>query len=154
MTENEAIKSLEYARRILGLPEHEKEWSANRETIAIDMALKALKEIQQYQEIGTAEECQKTVRKLKEHGKLLMLPCAVGDMLYTNLSMKGWYFRKENRPYGGKVVFIGINGADGYINVDFGNGHMLQFHFSEIGKTVFLAKSQAEAILHGLEGKK
>ncbi len=36
---------------------------------------------------------------LEEQGKLLKLPCAVGDMVYTNISMQRWYFRKENRPY-------------------------------------------------------
>jgi hypothetical protein len=29
------------------------------------------------------------------------------------------------------------------MNVDFGNGHMLQFPFSEIGKTVFLTREEA-----------
>lgn len=81
-----------------------------------------------------------------EQWRLLELPCAVGDTVYTNISMKGWYFRKENRPYEAKVAFIGINGAN-YMNVDFENGHMLQFKFSEIGKTVFLNKSEAEEAL-------
>ena len=91
------------------------------------------------------------LKKLKEYndlekqGKLLKLPCAVGDMVYTNLSMQGWYFRKENRPYEGKVVFIGMNGTDNYINIDFENGQMLQFKFSDIGKTVFLDQEGAEA---------
>lgn len=84
---------------------------------------------------------------LEEQGKLLKLPCAVGYTIYTNTSMQGWYFRKENRPYKAKVVFIGINGADNFMNVDFGNGRMLQFKFSDIGKTVFLTKSEAEAAL-------
>lgn len=86
-------------------------------------------------------------RKLDEEKKLLRLPCAVEDIVYTNCSMQGWYFRKENRPYAAKIVFIGFNRADNYINIDFGNGHMLQFRFSDIGKTVFLTKSEAEAAL-------
>lgn len=86
-------------------------------------------------------------RELAEQGKLLRLPCAVGDTVYTNTSMQGWFFRKEKRPYKAKVVFIGINGVDNYMNVDFENGHMLQFKFSDIGKIVFLTKSEAESAL-------
>lgn len=84
---------------------------------------------------------------LEEQGKLPKLPCAIGDEVYTNTSMQGWYFRKENRPYKAEVVFIGISETDNYINVDFGNGHMLQFKFSDIGKTVFLTHKEAEAEL-------
>lgn len=84
---------------------------------------------------------------LEKQGLLLKLPCAVGDTVYTNCSMQGWYFRKENRPYAAKVVFIGFNGSDNYINIDFENGHMLQFKFSDIGKTVFLTQAEAEEAL-------
>ncbi len=90
---------------------------------------------------------------LEEQGLLMRLPCKVGDTVYTNTSMQGWYFRKENRPYEAKIVFIGINGVDNYMNVDFENGHMLQFKFSEIGKTVFLTQAEAEEALKGMEGK-
>lgn len=88
--------------------------------------------------------------KLEDNDKLLKLPCAMGDTVYTNVSMKGWYFRKENRPYEAKVVFVGINGSDNFMNVDFGNGRMLQFKFLDIGKTVFLTKEEAEAALKNM----
>ena len=87
---------------------------------------------------------------LEEQGKLLKLTCAVGDIVYTNVSMKGWHFRKENRPYEAIVVFIGINGVDNFLNVDFGNGLMFQFKFSDIGKTVFLTKEESEAALKAM----
>lgn len=83
-----------------------------------------------------SKKCDEYARA-EEQGKLLKLPCAVGDVVYTNASVQGWYFRKENRPYAAKVVFIGINGVDNYINVDFGNGHMMQFNFSCFGKKFF-----------------
>ena len=75
------------------------------------------------------------------------LPCDVGDTVYTNCRMKGWYFREKDKPYEAKIVFIGLNGVDNFMNVDFGNGHMLQFPFSEIGKIVFLTREEAEAKL-------
>lgn len=91
---------------------------------------------------------------LEEQGKLLKLPFAVGDMVYTNISMQGWYFRKENRLYETKVVFIGINGAGNYVNVDFENGHTLQFKFSDIGKTLFLTREEAETVLEEMMSEK
>lgn len=69
---------------------------------------------------------------LEEQGKLMKPPCAIGDTVYTNHSMQGWYFRKEDRPYKAKVVFIGINGKDNFINVYFENEYMFQFKFSDI----------------------
>lgn len=87
---------------------------------------------------------------LEEQGKLPKLPCVVGDTVYTNCSMQDWYFRKENRPYAAKVVYIGVNGADNYINVDLKNGHMLQFKFSDIGKRVFITREDAEDALKEL----
>ena len=91
---------------------------------------------------------------LEEQGKLLKLPCKVGDIVYTNYLIQGWYFRKENRPYEAKVVFIGLNEAGGYINVDFENGHMLQFKFSDIGKIVFLTREEAKNMLAEMEEKR
>lgn len=93
-----------------------------------------------YRKLGEYED-------LEEQGKLLKLPCTVGDTVYTNYSMQGWYFRKENRPYAAKIAFIGLNEADNYINIDFGDGHMIQFKFSDIGKTVFLTREEAEVAL-------
>ena len=71
------------------------------------------------------------------------LPCDIGDTVYTNCRMQGWYFREKDKPYKAKIVFIGLNGVDNFMNVDFGNGHMLQFPFSQIGKTVFLSEEEA-----------
>ncbi len=110
-------------------------------------------EIYRLADYGNGEPVEEFCRleELKERGRLPELPCTVGDIVYTNTSMQGWYFRKENRPYGAKVVFIGFNGADNFMNVDFGDGHMLQFKFSDIRKTVFLTQEEAEAALKEME---
>lgn len=71
------------------------------------------------------------------------LPCDIGDTVYTNCRMQGWYFREKDKPYKAEIVFIGLNGVDNFMNVDFGDGHMLQFPFSQIGKTVFLTEEEA-----------
>ena len=102
--------------------------------------------------IGEALNRLAEYEDLEEQAKLRKLPCAVGDTVYTNCSMQGWRFRKKDRPYAAKVVFVGIGREHGYINVDFGEGHMLQFKFSDLGKTAFLTRGAAEAARSGLRG--
>ena len=56
MTENEAILWIEaFKKTYQGFPEES--------TVACDMAIVALKEIQQYWSIGTVEECREAVEK-------------------------------------------------------------------------------------------
>lgn len=86
---------------------------------------------------------------LEEQGKLIKLPCTIGDTLYTNFAVQGWYFREKNKPYATKVVFIGINDVDNFINVAYENGNALQFNFSDIGKRIFLTREEAEKAGNG-----
>lgn len=90
---------------------------------------------------------------MKKQDAIISLPCNIGDYVYTNWSMQGWYMRKDARPYKAKVVFIGINGEDNFMNVDFGNGRMMQFNFSQIGQHVFLTEEEAKAALKEMKGK-
>ena len=99
--------------------------------------------------ILVALEKQIEYNKLEKQGLLLKLPVVIGQTVYTNYSMQGWYFRDNNRPYQAKVVFIGLNNSEedggGYINISFEKeGRMMQFRFSDIGKMVFLTKEEAE----------
>ena len=87
----------------------------------------------------------------EEEGRLVVLPCKVGQCVYTNFSMSGWYMRKGKCPYIGRIVFIGLNVDDPYFNIILGEGKMLQFKFSEIGKRVFLAREEAEKALEEME---
>lgn len=86
----------------------------------------------------------------EEQGLLLRLPVAIGQTVYTNHSMQGWYCRSSNRPYEAEVVYIGLNNCEesggGYINISFKGkkGCMLSFAFKEIGITWFLTKEEAE----------
>ena len=92
------------------------------------------------------EELRK-YRDLEEQGLLLRLPCKVGDTVYTNVRAVGWHMREKNKPYKAEIAFIGINGKDNFVNVVLGNGNMLQFKFSDFGKTIFLTREEAEAAL-------
>lgn len=84
---------------------------------------------------------------LEEQGLLLRLPCKVGDTVYTNTKLSGQYMREKDKPYEAKVVFIGINGVDNFMNIILEKGSMFQFKFSDLGKTVFLTHEEAEATL-------
>ena len=89
----------------------------------------------------------------EEQGLLLRLPVAIGQTVYTNYSMQGWYCRSSSRPYEAEVVYIGLNNCEesggGYINISFKGkkGYMLSFTFKEIGITWFLTKEEAEQAL-------
>lgn len=84
---------------------------------------------------------------LKEQGLLLKLPAKVGDTVYTNTRVAGRYMREKDKPYEAKVVFVGINGVDNFMNIILEKGSMFQFKFSDLGKTVFLTREEAEAAL-------
>ena len=63
MTPEEAIERLEYLESALdGYPP---ETGINDVFAAIDTAIEALKEVQQYREIGTVDECREAVEKRK-----------------------------------------------------------------------------------------
>ena len=97
----------------------------------------------------------KCLRKLadyedsEEQGLLRRTPVAIGQTVYTNFAMRGWYLRDKNRPYKAKVVFIGLNDSKddggGFFNIAYEKlGCMMQFRFSDIGKGVFLTAEEAK----------
>lgn len=73
---------------------------------------------------------------LEEQGKLLKLPCAVGDMVYV-LRIDNTAYMTNNK----KVWEI----AEERFEIR---------HFDSIGKTVFLTRQEAEQALKEMEGKK
>ena len=91
---------------------------------------------------------------LLENG-VIVPPVKVGDTVYTNVSWQGWYLREKDKPYKAKVVFIGINGKQNFMNVVYEkNDNMLSFTFDEIGNRLFLTREEAEKALAGRNGKK
>ena len=91
MKPEEAIERLEYLESALdGYPP---ETGINDVFAAIDTAIKALEEIQQYKEIGTVEECREAVEKQKakkpvlrnDNGKLRK-SCSVCGCFFSPLS--------------------------------------------------------------------
>lgn len=80
-------------------------------------------------------------------GLAKVLPCKVGDTVYTNVAIRGDKYKKANRPYHVKVVFIGMGEHSAYFNVAYDNGRVFPFDFDQIGKDVFLTLESAEAML-------
>lgn len=89
---------------------------------------------------------------LEEQGKLLKLPFALGDVVWTNDSRGG--LSKETRPYEAKITFIGIEEKNCFLNVAYTVGRVAQFKFSDLGKKFFLTREEAEASLMLMEDKK
>lgn len=136
------------------------------ERLTIDQAIAHAQEVAETR-TDLCDECRqeheqlaKWLTKLKAYndaeqdGQLVVLPCKVGDEVWTNFAMSGWYFRDKDRPYHARVVFVGLNDSDkmgrGLINVMYGkHDYMMQFSFADIGKSVFLSREEAEAALKG-----
>lgn len=82
-------------------------------------------------------------------GRCVVLPCKVGDIVYTNMSIRGDKYKMADRPYPVKVVFVGMGDGKSYFHVEYDNGRCFPFDFDQIGKTVFLTREAAAAALKG-----
>lgn len=88
----------------------------------------------------------------KDKSHFMELPCRVGDVVYTNIGYR--YSRSKDSPYKLEVVFIGLNNGQemgfGLLNCKYledKHHNMIQFYFSDVGKTVFLSREEAEKAL-------
>lgn len=90
----------------------------------------------------------------KEQGLIVELPCKVGDTLYKVVNDK-----RVKHPIECKVIgiWICIREEDSNIHLaKYTDGvfeYSFSIPFSEIGKTVFLTKAEAEAKLRELKGE-
>lgn len=85
----------------------------------------------------------------EEQGRLVVPVVRVGDTVWTNIAIQGDRYRKADRPYLTKVVYIGIGEGNSYFHVEYSNGRVFPFDFNKIGKTVFLTREEAEQVLEG-----
>lgn len=83
---------------------------------------------------------------LEEQGKLLKLPCAVGDTVYVKMQFGG-YAEAEVRD------FTHFTSCGFCIVVTSKSFNKQNIPFSEFGKTVFLTRPEAERVLAEMEGK-
>lgn len=101
------------------------------------------------------EEIDAVYRKLKEYedmeeqGRLLKLPCKVGNIVYC-IENKEIYTCTV-----GKISISKNNGV--WVEINFPKEMpdiiAIEYNLDDIGKTVFLAKSEAEAAMNKLKSK-
>ena len=90
-----------------------------------------------YEIVATGADAARVIRLLDadDEGRLLVLPCKVGDMVY---------FRRGRDIIGDTVERIVLDG----MNQVFVGAHKV-FIFRDFGKTVFLTREDAEKALEG-----
>ena len=87
-------------------------------------------------ECGAIDDCLNKLAKYEtaeEEGRLVVLPCKVGDIVYKIMCQRDNF---DDRPY---RIITSVN-----FRLDMAE---------EIGKTVFLAREEAEKELRKMEGK-
>lgn len=85
----------------------ERDKFGNVDVIGVDSYdLQILLGVDNFNKVANALNKLAEYEDLEEQKKLLKLPFAVGDMVYTNHSIQGMYFRKKDRPYEARVAFI------------------------------------------------
>ena len=99
------------------------------------------------------EYCYEATQKLahyedlEEQGRLVELPCKIGDTVYV---VEDWGYRKELKEREvGVITLKGINDFSKEFWEDVYGG--ILGNFSNIGKTVFFTKAEAEAALKGAD---
>lgn len=109
----------------------------------------------EHEELAEWLEQLKEYQQLEKQGRLIKLPCKIGDIVWIN----------SFRPYAYTITAFSFGYCDGYIDrpvsskeiifyISSSNGRLLgKFAESEIGETVFLTKSEAESKLKELRGE-
>ena len=101
------------------------------------------------QKILKLAEKLKHYEDLEEQGRLIELPCKIGDTVYV---VEDWGYRKELKEREvGVIALKGINDFSKEFWEDVYGG--ILGNFSDIGKTIFLTKVEAEATLKELRGE-
>ena len=101
------------------------------------------------QKILKLAEKLKHYENLEEQGRLIELPCKIGDTVYV---VEDWGYRKELKEREiGVITLKGVNDFSKEFWEDVYGG--ILGNFSDIGKTVFLTKVEAEAALKELRGE-
>ena len=91
------------------------------------------------------------ILQAKVQGRLVILPCGLGETVYAYFAIRGDYLREKDKPYPCEVVFIGLS-KEPFLHIQFKNGRVFPVKFCEVGKTVFTTREAAEAALKEQEG--
>lgn len=98
------------------------------------------------------------VQKLAEYeigedrGYIIRLPCKVGEVLYTNLIRNGLYTQETNKIRMVQINCIYLEGKNKFFDVRcINNDDYMVFDFSDVGKTIFYTREEAEKALKEAE---
>jgi hypothetical protein len=107
-----------------------------------------VEELENYRSLGDIDRLRELVEADKE-GRLVVLPCKVGDTVWFLINQ----FNVSNETCEPTIVELVVTEMRGnkhnplwYI-AERENGERASFHPTEIGKTVFLTRAEAEAAL-------
>lgn len=108
----------------------------------------AIKEYWEHRQVAEYLRKLKDYEDLEEQGKLIKLPCKVGDVVYVKMASycKTHYVEAEVRDF---VHFISCGFCAVVTSKYFDKENI---PFSEFGKTIFLTKEEVEAKLKELRG--
>lgn len=113
--------------------------------VKLSLMGKALAEIKEFEGVQIARMIE--LAQAEKDGRLVVLPCKVGDTLWTNISIVGDRYKSADRPYPVEVVFIGMGKDDRFFHVQYESGTVFPFDYDKVGKNVFLTREEAEAAL-------
>lgn len=116
MTENEAIKHLQsYAEVVDDMIKYCKDFEPKADITGylekktvFAMAISAIKEVQQYREIGTVEECREAVEKQNQKPLDFYGDSEDGKLLCPNCGEDLWDLKEcefNNCPYCGQAIY-------------------------------------------------
>ena len=96
-------------------------------------------------------ERAKELAQAEKDGRMMVLPCKVGDTVWANIAIVGDRYKAADRPYPVEVVFIGMGKDKRFFHVQYSNGRVFPFDFDRVGETIFLTREEAEAALKNME---
>lgn len=95
----------------------------------------------------------------EKDGRLLVLPCKVGDTVYVRQAAVGFGYELDKYKEEiliGKITSFRVTETQRFMRIKFrttknGRARFGRFYFASIGNTVFLTREEAEAALGGEE---
>jgi len=115
----------------------------DRLNAAFDGLTEAINRLAEYEDSGLSPEEVQELAKAKADGRLVVLPCKVGDNVYFLLQDGEWYVSSPHR-----ITEIGTRGFwTSAFPLEKPNAMDDFTSWDEFGKTVFLTKEEAERAL-------
>ena len=122
------------------------------EALKLPMMGKAISEITEFD--GLPIDRLRKLAEADKDGRCVVLPCKVGDTVYTNNRVLGADNAIHDEICTRRIKGYGGNALNKVWLIANGDYCDLSIFPSEFGKTVFFTREEAEKALRGMEGKK